>query len=65
MNELMFKIYATIHSLMHREDGQDLVEYSLTFTMIALGCVSSMGYLASGIGGVFSEVSQTLTTSIT
>jgi Flp pilus assembly pilin Flp len=65
MNEMMFKIYATVHSLMHREEGQDLVEYSLTFTMIALGCVSSMGYLASGIGNVFSAVGQTLTTSIT
>jgi Flp pilus assembly pilin Flp len=64
MNELMFKIYATIHSLMHCEEGQDLVEYSLTFTMIALGCVSSMSYVASGIGSVFSDVSQTLTTNM-
>ncbi len=65
MNEMMFKIYAMVHRLTQGEEGQDLVEYSLTFTMIALGCVSSMGYLASGIGNVFIAVGQTLTTSIT
>jgi pilus assembly protein Flp/PilA len=49
--------------LLTREGGQDLVEYSLVFAMIALGSVTGMGYLASGINDVFSTVGSTLTTA--
>ncbi|HXS78055.1 MAG TPA: hypothetical protein VN753_17895 [Terracidiphilus sp.] len=51
-------------NLLVREGGQDLVEYSLIFAMIALGSVTGMGYLASGINDVFSTVGSTLTTSV-
>ena len=47
-----------------RESGQDLVEYSLVFAMIALGSVTGMGSLASGINVVFSSVGSTLTTNV-
>ncbi len=47
-----------------REDGQDLVEYSLVFAMIALGSVTGMGSLATGLNDVFSTVSSTLTTNV-
>ena len=53
-----------IRRLLCRNDGQDLVEYSLIFAMIGLGSVSGMGYLATGLDVVFSTVASTLTTNV-
>ena len=53
-----------LRNLVIRESGQDLVEYSLVFAMIALGSVTGMGSLASGINVVFSSVGSTLTTNV-
>jgi pilus assembly protein Flp/PilA len=53
-----------LRTLLTREEGQDLVEYSLVFAMIALGSVTGMSYLASGLNTVFSSVGSTLTTNI-
>jgi Flp pilus assembly pilin Flp len=65
MNDMMLKMYATLQSLTQRQEGQDVVEYSLTFAMVAFGCVASMSALATGIESVFSQVGTTLTASIT
>lgn len=51
-------------TLLIHENGQDLVEYSLVFAMIALGSVTGMGSLATGINDVFSTVSSTLTSHV-
>jgi Flp pilus assembly pilin Flp len=65
MNDMVFKIYAAIHNSLQREEGQDLVEYSLTFAMVAFGCVASMNFLANSIDIVFEQVGQILSTNIT
>jgi Flp pilus assembly pilin Flp len=59
------KICTAIRNLARSEDGQDLVEYSLTLAMVAFGCVTTMGYLASSIDNVFDAVCQILSTNIT
>lgn len=64
MNDMVFKVYALIHKLVRREEGQDLVEYSLTLAMVAFGCIASMNILANNIEGVFNEVAQVLSTNI-
>lgn len=53
-----------IRALVVHEEGQDLVEYSLVFALIAFGSITGMGYLASGINDVFSTVGSTLTTNV-
>jgi pilus assembly protein Flp/PilA len=52
-----------LRNLLINDSGQDLVEYSLVFAMIALGSVTGMGSLASGLNDIFSTVSSTLTTN--
>ena len=47
-----------------RENGQDLTEYALCFSMIALGSVAGMNALASGLDHTFTTVATTPTTSI-
>ena len=53
-----------IRDLLISENGQDLVEYSLVLAMIALGSVTGMGSLASGLNDVFSTVGSTLTSNV-
>jgi pilus assembly protein Flp/PilA len=53
-----------LRELLINKCGQDLVEYSLVLAMIALGSVSGMGYLATGLNDVFSTVSSTLTSNV-
>ena len=53
-----------IRDLLISENGQDLVEYSLVFAMVALGSVTGMGSLASGLNDVFSTVGTTLTSNV-
>ena len=53
-----------LRAVVAREDGQDLVEYSLVFALIAFGSITGMGHLASGINDVFSTVGSTLTTNV-
>jgi len=58
------KAVSLLREVLMNEHGQDLVEYSLVLAMIALGSVSGMGYLATGLNDVFSTVSSTLTTNV-
>jgi len=53
-----------LRTLLINENGQDLVEYSLVFAMIAFGSVTGMGSLATGLNTVFSTVGSTLTTNV-
>ena len=53
-----------LRSLLAREGGQDLVEYSLVMAMVAFGSLTGMGDLASGLNTVFSSVGSTLTTNV-
>jgi len=64
MNATLTALSVSLRDLLNRENGQDLVEYSLVFTMIAFGCVSGMGFLATGLNTVFSSTGSLLTTSI-
>ena len=64
MNTLQTSLYFFLRNLLARTEGQDLVEYSLVFSMIAFGCVSGMGYLATGINTVFSAVASTMTSNV-
>lgn len=64
MSSLLFAISAVLRNLAAREEGQDLVEYALVMTVIALGSVTGMGSLASAIDNVFSAVTTTLSTNI-
>ena len=47
------------------ENGQDLIEYALVVSIIALGATTSMRSVSSDISTVFTHITTTLTTSIT
>ncbi|MFZ0305928.1 MAG: Flp family type IVb pilin [Terracidiphilus sp.] len=60
MNNLFLSLYARIQQLLDREDGQDLVEYSLLVALIALTAVSGTRAVATAVNTVFSHISTTL-----
>jgi len=60
MNSLMQKVYVKVQNLMDREEGQDLVEYALLITLVALGVVTGVNNVASAINTVFTNISTTL-----
>jgi Flp pilus assembly pilin Flp len=64
MNSIQAALYSFLRQVLVREEGQDLVEYSLVVTMVAFGAVTGMGDLAAGINNVFSSVATTLTTNV-
>ncbi len=60
MNNLLLTMYIKIYDLMTRDEGQDLVEYALLITLVALAAVGGIRGVASAINGVFSKISTTL-----
>jgi pilus assembly protein Flp/PilA len=60
MNNLFLKMYVKAQDLMNREEGQDLVEYALLITLVALAAVAGVNKVASAINTVFSNISATL-----
>ena len=48
-----------LQSLLH-EEGQDLVEYALVVSILALGATATMGTLAGTVSGAFTTISTTL-----
>lgn len=51
-------------NLVKDESGQDLIEYALVAALIALGAISAMKSLATGISSAFSTVSSDLSSAV-
>ncbi len=60
MNDALLKLYAGLQALRNGEEGQDLVEYGLLVTLIALVCISGIENMASGLDAAFSNISTSL-----
>jgi pilus assembly protein Flp/PilA len=65
MNDLLLRAYIAVQSLVEREEGQDLVEYSLVIALIAFGGITGMKTLSTGLNHAFSQISVTVTTNVT
>ena len=64
MNNLLLQLYVRLQDLMHREEGQDLVEYALIVALVALSGTVGMKSLAGGINHALDSVSVALSTDI-
>ncbi len=62
MNNRMIGIWARIQNLVAGE-GQDLVEYSMAFSMIALGTVAGMTSVATAVTTVFATITTMFTSN--
>lgn len=60
MNTLILKLYVKAQNLLTAEEGQDLVEYALLVSLVALGCISAVGSVASAVTTVFNNISTSI-----
>jgi Flp pilus assembly pilin Flp len=60
MDSLLLKMYVKCRSLVNGEEGQDLVEYGLLCTLIALSAISGVSHIATSVSHIFTNVSTSL-----
>jgi pilus assembly protein Flp/PilA len=54
------KVYVKLQNLMNREEGQDLVEYALLVSLIALAAITGVGKVATAVTTIFTNISTSL-----
>jgi pilus assembly protein Flp/PilA len=60
MNTMLLKGYLKLQNLIDREEGQDLVEYALLVSLIALAAIAATKSVASAITTIFNNISSTI-----
>ena len=60
MNSTLLNLFVKFQGLKNNEEGQDLVEYALLVSLIALVCVSGVNSVATAVVGVFNTISTSL-----
>ena len=60
MRAALWKICHNLQALTLQEEGQDLVEYALVISLVAVGCVSGLTPLATSIKSVFTTIKGSL-----
>lgn len=60
LKKVLFNLYLKVQELARHEEGQDLVEYALLITMVALAAVGGIRHVTSAVNAVFSNISNTL-----
>jgi pilus assembly protein Flp/PilA len=59
-NVLLQLLSLKMQALLAQEEGQDLVEYALLVSLIALAAITGVGYVASAVTTVFTNISTSL-----
>lgn len=60
LNKWCLVVLLKLQNLAQSEEGQDLVEYALLVTLIALAAISGVKHVATAVNGVFSNISSSL-----
>ncbi len=60
MQGTILRLYVKLQDLATRKDGQDLVEYGLLCTLIALAVIAGIPPIASAVNLAFTNVSSSL-----
>ena len=60
MNNLFLSLYVKLQTLMATEDGQDLVEYALLVSLVALAAIVGVQNVATAVTKVFNNISTSL-----
>lgn len=64
MNDFLLKLHVAVKSNLARVDAQSLTEYSMAFSLIALGCVAGLSAVAHGVNQTFIAMATTITTGV-
>lgn len=64
VNSPLVSILNLLHSLLKREDGQDLVEYGLVIALVSFGAVLGLKQLGGMASILYSAISSTIQTTM-
>ena len=64
MNDKLLKLSVKMQTLVMQEEGQDLIEYALVVALIAFAAVGTMSTLAGDINKAFTNIGNSLTSSL-
>lgn len=56
----MDRLVTFVRSLAHHDEGQDLLEYALLISLIALVCVVAVTTAGSNVAGIFDQIAAAL-----
>jgi len=60
MHNQLLKMHVKFQNLMSGEEGQDMVEYGLLCTLLALAMISGINPIAAAVTRVFTNISTSL-----
>lgn len=60
MNNLLLKLLINFQNLTDNEQGQDLVEYALLCSLLALALITGIKTVAIAVNSAFASISNTL-----
>jgi len=60
MRDGILMVYLKLQMLASVEEGQGLVEYALICCLLALALITGVGYVATAVTSVFSNISTSL-----
>jgi pilus assembly protein Flp/PilA len=62
MKDTMLKLYIKMQNLLNNEEGQDLIEYALLASLLAVAAIATLGPLATAVSGAFTAATTAITT---
>lgn len=60
IGKIVAELCLKLRALRNNEAGQDLVEYALLVTLIALACIAGVRHVATAVNTVFGNISSSL-----
>lgn len=58
MHDTMLKLYIKMQNLLKNEDGQDLIEYALLASLLAVAAVAVLSPLATAVNTAFTNATN-------
>ena len=57
---IITRLHSSLHSLVNREEGQDLLEYALLVALIALVAVAAVAAAGTTVSGIFTNIAAAI-----
>jgi pilus assembly protein Flp/PilA len=61
MHDQFLRLQVKFWELIHDEEGQDLIEYGLIVTLVALAAIGGVQKFASAVATLFSNIDNSIT----
>jgi len=60
LNDLILRLFCWSQALANGEEGQDMIEYALLTSLIALAAIAGVDKVATAVTSVFTKISTSI-----